>query len=1054
MALFMTKDKRLKELKNNIEDLTVEDFFLYSEKIVVPYELIGRNEEWRKSSEILLYVLKSTMYAFEYFSEEAFNEEVLAYIAKFGQPVDVQYFKKFPILLTNNTIIANSIKHRPEEFLKLLSNDDITKEVIEVLEKIRFVPTKSDVIKFPSLLTSNKLVNSRLADEPTLIKDIRDLNKDIVFTAMRAGYVPTKEDIMANPSMMEYSDLMLKAVEKDPSIVAIIDEEYLNSVIESTAVEYGYVPTEKDIQAHPYFIKWTNLMSAAIKNDPSLIRYITFETFVPHLILVDALKKYKVTKNDIINYPGLTTHSIMSELPQYSLYYKYVRPEEKRDALFDYFVGKKKTSMVEALPFLDPKYSAIVEFDKFKEVLDALTLDVNEDKLEVQQDFGNILNQVIERTAYFRNKRREKNPNFSDIASLNRYMNQVFADYREDALVEFIDEVCEYTHGLMDFNFIHESIMGFYDDYLGDFDVDLSHSEEFLNKVLNANQNYFTSIECNKMKADLKQVFKIGDKYIKDQLDEKRFKQVKGCIARGQYDVLGTTEKAFDADCNEAVKDLLASKKLSKLGVEITEEMLDKVVQLFKRNGYVDEETLKKKLRLTNTEVVKTIVKKFDSIKKKLSKSIKLGKGEDIIDTFEYEKLEFNGSNFNIYNRERYLFNLSTLLGFMDRETFDMIYDNLDNVKEVAKLLALVDFVDEFSLKAFVNMLKVLDRINYKLGTKKNDLASVLKRFDRYLELGEAFASINDIDCAILGKDVVSVVDEYRVSKFIPSYLATFNRTTTNVPPVYYEQDGYTFESGRFRDEARLMVGFIPHDDSCITPYNFAGVDTFNEVILGDLGDLIVVRDENNKMVDRVLLIRRGNTVQMILKGDRRFNVDVYKNIAIQMMDRAIKNNDNIEYIYLNGEHNGKGLKVVEDYAFKYDFGHADTVNKATLMVSRKDILGFKEEIPMNLVVAPSVTYPGLRKVVNYNPSGSEIDKLNALDIKFESEEALREIKSRNFTPFMVDEYKDVACGDDWYIAVDYNGNISEVILPTAGEEALEEIEAARIKFGINGKRM
>ena len=65
MALFMTKDKRLKELKNNIEDLTVEDFFLYSEKIVVPYELIGRNEEWRKSSEILLYVLKSTMYAFE-----------------------------------------------------------------------------------------------------------------------------------------------------------------------------------------------------------------------------------------------------------------------------------------------------------------------------------------------------------------------------------------------------------------------------------------------------------------------------------------------------------------------------------------------------------------------------------------------------------------------------------------------------------------------------------------------------------------------------------------------------------------------------------------------------------------------------------------------------------------------------------------------------------------------------------------------------------------------------------------------------------------------------
>lgn len=250
-----------------------------------------------------------------------------------------------------------------------------------------------------------------------------------------------------------------------------------------------------------------------------------------------------------------------------------------------------------------------------------------------------------------------------------------------------------------------------------------------------------------------------------------------------------------------------------------------------------------------------------------------------------------------------------------------------------------------------------------------------------------------------------------------------------------------------------MLVGFRPDMDSCIRPDNCAGVDTFNEVLLGDNGDLITIKDKNGELRNRILVIRRGNTIQFILKGYSSVKDEVYTELAIQMLKQAIERDDNLEYIFISGKHNG--ILQVEDRRLQHDFGHADTSFDATLLISKSRLLGFENEnIDLKLTEDAKARYQGVRREISYAPRNADIDRLRALNIKLTKDEVLRENLARNFNPFFGNDCKHVVCGEDWYLIVTNDDEIEEVILPIKSEIAEEEIYKVKEQLGISSKKL
>lgn len=1039
-----------KELEQNVSSLSVDDYFLLSSKISIPISFIEKNEEWKKSSDILLFNLKRSIYSLSHFEKSAVNQEVIDFIALNG--MNPQDLDKFSFLLNDKRILTYMLVYCYADVVNNVDDGLINEDVIKILEK-RFFTFDEELIKrCPSLLNSERIVKSSISLHPELIKYVKDITSELLNIVLDSDYVPSLDDLLFNPKLLEQEKIVIKAIKENNRILCHIDPKYITPNIAKDAVKNGFVPSEQDLIDYPHFITMTPIITAGIENDPSLIRYLNEDVYVKIDVIDKAMKEYHVTVEDLYKFPRLTTHvTVMGNLPAFYLFGKYVTNEDKANELYDYLTSGSDEPILEALPFFDKRFNAKVDIDKILEIMDCLKLDINQQDIKVQQKYSLMLDQIINGITNFKFAKERVKDKFQDIVAVNKEMNKVFSFNSDSKIAEFIVNINKFVGNKISVDEIKEKITNFYQIYLKNGEVTLDDTKDFCNRVLNCRKDSFTEEDTRRINGGISKRFRLSSKQVENIIKGKKIETVELAIRNGRLNELGISEDTLNSYVDTTVSSILSNKDLKKLNIVVDSVKLDILATSFKILGVIDRDNVISILGIKNEKAINFIVKKFNGVKSKIADGVNLSEEEQVITESDINKVLFNYNHFDIFDNIRYMENLCQLLTMIDQETIDAILENKEIIPVLANLLPLVGVIPEFNIDAYISMLSRLDRINFRVKNNENDLEFILNNFSKYLELAESYALVGDIDVCSIGKDVVNVIDEFRLKYFIEPYLKTFERESNFIPPVYLEEGDLIFESGRYTDPQRLLVGFRPDDDSCIRPDNPAGAETFDEILHKDKGDLIAIKDKNGELRNRILVIRRGNTIQFILKGNGLKEQSIYTKLAMQMMEQAIENDDNLEYIFISGNHDG--LEQIQDRRLKHEFGHADTLHVATLLVSKNRLLGFDEKkVDLDLEIEPNVRYNGVRKAISYAPRNTDIDRLRALNIKLTKDEVLREELARNFSPFFGDGCKHIVCGEDWYLIVTNDDEVEELILPVNSERAEEEILEVKEQLGISLK--
>jgi len=219
--------------------------------------------------------------------------------------------------------------------------------------------------------------------------------------------------------------------------------------------------------------------------------------------------------------------------------------------------------------------------------------------------------------------------------------------------------------------------------------------------------------------------------------------------------------------------------------------------------------------------------------------------------------------------------------------------------------------------------------------------------------------------------------------------------------------------------------------------------------LLGDTGDVIIIKDLTNpKFFCRILLFRRGNVVQLAKLYDEKMNniqLDdiVLEIIATQIITQSEMSKDNIDYVFVNADtltKNSKFKKYVDD-RFILEFPHADFESEACLLKSSSRVQNLDVLNNLNFSIPMKVKYFRKPKDISKSATEEELSKLKALKIAFEDDLIKKETLEKKYTPFYRDDYLEVVSGEDWYLAIDKNGDLETLLLPTNNPYTIMEFE-------------
>ena len=904
-------------------------------------------------------------------------------------------------------------------------------------------------------------MDNSIEQNPDLILNMHGLTDEIVSKALDNGYKPQKEHFSVNPELKEFNSVLLKAFEDDPSVIIYFNKDLLTFTHCLSATKRGYIADESDFIQNSELWHYSIIVKPALEKNPSIIRLLPHNAHVFTDIIERALSQYEITIDDLNNNPDLTKISaVIDKYPQYKLYSTLLEDEEKQEYIKEYLKGGSVLSTNE-LPFLDEKFGAKADISKLNELIDLLKISIDENNVNEQQNYYHILDQVLDGIANVRYLSSRNQLEYPNMVSLNDKVLDLFANVfstqNTDLILQFTEKLSHVIGHILSDDFIKSELDRLYNIYSLKQSIDLFTTFDFYVKILNEQRNYVLSTIKSSLLKELESKMSLSEKKKSNILIGKKLDIVKSLISSNAFSQLGISENSFSIEIENAITTIQSNKDIKKKNIQIDTNKLNDLADVFRNNGYLNTDNIARILEIDDSEVQKFIINCFERIKLKLINNVKLSENDPVITDNDKKSLgTLNYANYKIYDNNRYLENLSELLVKLDNATLDKILDNKDSIAEIASLLPLINLVEEFDMNTFINILSNLNRIKSKMLTSyhielPNSIDLITKKFSDVIYLANAYSSIDDITLFALGKDIANEVGDQFSNQYLDFYLKMLNHQNSNIPPVSMQTQNYTLQSGISADPERLLIGKRTSGHSCIDLLNSAGQQTYSEVLLEKTGDVILVRDNDNNLISRIMLFRRGNVVQMITNGNNKYSIDLFSDVAKQIMEQSMATNDNIDYIFVGCQcvddtdsSYWKKCIIVTDTRFIYSFPHADFGINAYLLASKETVLDNNpSNLNMDFEITPKATYPTLRKKIFYSPSEEEITRLRALSIVMETDKIQKENRSREFEPFYLKEYVKVVCGEDWYIAQKKDGTIEQIVLPTNDPRKYSEIEQA-----------
>ena len=901
-----------------------------------------------------------------------------------------------------------------------------------------------------------------IKENPNNILNIKDLNNDIVSLALEHGYIPKKEDFITNPKLKDYKILLNKALINDPTVIIFYRRNKLTDDIVTYAFNHGYIPKEEDILENDELRHSSLFMKMAIETDPKLIVLVTKDCLLSTYFIKEVFTKYKITKEDLQNYPELTRNTnIMNLLPEYRNYYAFLDSEEKKKIIIEFLEDNFNLNLVN-LPFLDNKINGKCTKDILSKFIKYLKLNIDE-STNTQKKYYYILDKIIDGIINIRYLKAKSIILYPDIITLNKKMNEVFNKTLNTDDYTYIDNFAKnlylFTCKSISLEEITKELYNFFDFYLKNKILHIKITSSFCNKILNFHRNVFFSKEKEKILENITSKLRLSNRKLLSINNGIKINKVASLLKSKDFSSLNLSKDEIKSIIEDTKNSIINNKDIKKSGIIITSSLLDKIIYEYLFLGNTDKNIINDLLGTNNEEVINYIFNKILQIRYKLIKYIKLDDNE-LVTTNYFNLPKLNYSNYLILDNNRYIDNVADLLINLDDNLLNKILDNKELLQEIIFLLPLVNLTKEFDTKTFINIISNYKRIKDRLSKNYSDIDIkdlIFKKFDDFINLGNGYNSVDDITVAALGSNVVDILGEEHSNEYTNIYLDMLPRKMGAIPPVLLEYNGYYLESGLYTDSERLLIGKIPNKASCIDLFNPAGYETYKEALLGNLGDVILIRDNEKKLISRILLFRRGNIINMAT-GNNAYPIEMYTKIAEQIMKQAITKQDNIDYVLVDVASvldNLPKLPIVSDGRFMEIFPHADYDDTAILLSSKNMINGILDRrINANYGDLPKSMYFKLRKNINYNPSENDITRLRALNILLETDLNKKEILKRNFEPFYMKKYAMVVCGEDWYIAIKNDNSVEEIVLPTADMKSDLEINYVKDTFLKEGKNL
>lgn len=1028
------------------ENTKEKEFLLMKETGSIDNNFFYQNNKLIYSSSIILeYVInnlndKELILNFENCAYTTHNLELI--YDKNIEFTQLEYERK-TILFNNIDILKRALKKYPVLF-RTLKVSQINKEVIRIIESNIDVLniSREDMEKYPVLFNSIKITNKVLKENPDIILIMDDLTDEIVDSAIEYGFVPTKQNFYDRPNLRNFLNLLKIAFEKDPSIIIFFDEESIKYTFGYLASVRGYKITEEDLIFNPNLGASSNLMMNAIADNPYLIKYVRQGCYLKDECILKALDSYKITEEDILNHPGICKSQVIKYLPEFELYNYYLSEERKVEYIYQYL--KEGKSLTE-LPFFSSILESRINPRLLDEIWEIINIEINESDSSLESYTG-ILNGITDSITLFRYQKNRYNFLYSNIIDLN---NDIIYAFKSNNILYILDNIYNFAGNMIPYDKIYSIIMNFYSIYCETGTLDVEQTYDFCNYILNLNRNYYLNEERKKIINEFKRNIELSERKLSSIKTSIKIPIITDKLKRREYDSLGTTLEEINALIDEVENKLCTNRDIIKAKINISKSQFDIIRNDFIENGCITLD-LASFLNISDKSIARYIEKKYNNIRIKYLDSIQLEQSDIDEMNAKKDKLDLNSFNYKIVSKDRYIRQIAILFSTLNNETAYSILGNVKDVKRIKDTLPFVGISEDFNVEVLTNILVNYGKIKEKVFVHQNIYSFNINAFTNMLSLASGYSSINDTMALILNPDIINEIGVNNLNEFLEFYKNMLLRKGGNIPSVNLNFDNYICTSGQFSDPERLLIGRI-NGYSCID-LTSAGKETFKECLLYPTGDAILIRDSNNKLISRILVIRRGNTIQFILKSGTKYSIELYRELASQILDKAIAANDNIDYIFVSKVAlKETNLDTISDSRFKSKFPHADLTEEVVMVDSKSNHLNIKEDnLEIDFGAKAQVEYAKERQPIDCSPSPEKITRLRALKILLTDDELYKEILIRNFEPFYSEDYTYVVCGEDWYLALRKDGKVIEEILNDGDTRAYEEL--SRVKEYLSGK--
>ncbi len=818
--------------------------------------------------------------------------------------------------------------------------------------------------------------------------------------------IPTKQQLKNNPTLLYYENIVESSLEQDPSIIELLKNHLLKQKWCEKIIKLNFPITEELITSNPSLCKYPIIMEKAIQNNPKLLKLTQCNLSEATIDL--ALEQYTPTKQDLIENPYLITIPyLMEQLPQYQYYTRYPLS-----------IIKLKEEILKNLD--NPEKNDIFKTNETKsnQAKKIIKIFVQPETTteQEQKEYQRYLEIMIDKILNIRYQNQKQTIEYPDIISIN---DAIIKTFRTNQSIEEIDKltekIYEFTGKTIKKNEIKKDLLRFYKNYLETKILKIETTSIFCNKILNYQRDYFIKNEKKKLKKSIKDKLELTEKKREQIYTRRKLKIITELIKNHKFDT-----KDLHRHVKEIRESLKTNKKMLKAGVILTDENLDTLETIFLQHGTLNNQNIEKIVKTEDKKIIKYIINKYEKTKLKELYKIKL-KNKKITEE-DKEQFTLNFRNFIINNKEQTNYEIATML---ITQNLEEILEHENDLQEIKKILPFLNLFEELNTTSLIQIIQKYSQIKKIIQKNPVNIKEyIYENFDKIILLCQGYNQIDDQQLQILGKNIIKKLHGIHIKRYIDFYIKMLKKQTSNIPPIELDYKDIHLKSGDYANPERLLIGKQSNQqDSCIDLIMSAGKKTYEECLLNQ-EDVILIKKEN-ELISRILTFRRGNTIQLVTSSSDKYDIELYQQIANQMLEKANQTNDNIEYIVVNQNSvHDTTQETITDARFIDYFPHSDTCE--TVIVLYK-----KENAKLNFITNPKTKYQKIRKPITENPTTSEIKRIQAL-YTYITNEPIEE------------NYEKVICGEDWLLALTTDNKIKEINLNPQDPKTQLEIKSSR----------